>query len=79
MRDHIAGAAFAPATLGGHAEFELYVVKPVARTNMAGDVTVRNAVAYTDDHGGKQGGWLLKIGDYKYESVAFAIPIAEFP
>ncbi len=74
LRDHIAGATFALAALGGDTQLELYVVKAETRTHVAGDITVRNALAYTNDHGGKQSGWLLKIVHYKYESVAFAIP-----
>ncbi len=61
LRDHIARAAFALAALGGHAQFELDVVKAQTGTNMSGDLAVRNPVADTDNHGGRRvEGWLLK-------------------
>jgi hypothetical protein len=52
LGDHIAGAAFAAATLGGNAEFELNLVKAHAGAGVANNVTVRDAAADTDDHGG---------------------------
>jgi len=50
--DHITGAAFAAAALGGNAEFELDLVEAHACAGVADDVTVRDAAADTDDHGG---------------------------
>ena len=50
--EYITGAAFAAAALGGDAEFELDLVEAHACARMADDVTVRDAAADTDDHGG---------------------------
>jgi hypothetical protein len=52
LSNHITGAAFAAAALGGDTEFELDLVKAHAGAGMADDVTVRDAAANTDDHGG---------------------------
>jgi hypothetical protein len=60
LRHHIPGAAFATAALGGYAQFELDFVKAHAGTRVAGNFTVGNPAADTDDHGGRQFGWLLK-------------------
>lgn len=54
LRDDIARAPFALATLRRHAEFELDVVKTQTGTYMTGDFAVRNSMAYTDNHGGKR-------------------------
>jgi hypothetical protein len=51
LRDHIAGAAFALAALGGYAEFELDLVKAEACTRMAGNFAVRDSAADANDHG----------------------------
>jgi hypothetical protein len=51
LGNHITGAAFAAATLGGDAEFELNLVKAHACAGVARYVTVRDAAADTDDHG----------------------------
>ena len=59
LRHHIAGAAFAATTLGGNAQFELDFVKAQTRPGVAGNFSVRNSAAYTDDHGGKLSSWLL--------------------
>ncbi len=59
MRHHIAGAALAATTLGGNAQFELDFVKAQTRPGVAGNFSVRNSAAYTDDHGGKLSSWLL--------------------
>ena len=47
----IACAGFALATLCGHAQFELDVVKAVAQPSGSGDGLVTDAVANADDHG----------------------------
>ena len=68
LGDHISGAAFAAAALGGDTEFELDLVEAHACTGVADDVTVRDAAADTDDHGGGSvvvG--LSKQRKYKYE------------
>jgi len=59
LRHHIAGATFAATTLGGNAKFELDFVKAQTRPGVAGNFSVRNSAAYTDDHGGKLSSWLL--------------------
>ncbi len=59
LRHHIAGAARAATTLGGNAQFELDFVKAQTRPGVAGNFSVRNSAAYTDDHGGKLSSWLL--------------------
>lgn len=75
LGNDIPRASFALAALGGHAEFELDFVEAHSGARMASDFTVRDSTAHTDDHGkGARAGWLLMVcGDYKYESLAFAI------
>lgn len=75
LGNDIPRASFALAALGGHAKFELDFVKAHPGSRMAGNFTVRDSTAHTDDHGEKaRTGWLLmKCGDYKYEFLAFAI------
>ena len=51
LGNHVAGAAFAAATLHGHAQLKLDFIKTHARTRMAGNVTVRNTAADTNNHG----------------------------
>jgi hypothetical protein len=51
LGNHLTGAAFAAATLGGHAEFDLDLVKTHACAGVASYFTVRDAAADTDDHG----------------------------
>ena len=63
LRHHIAGAAFAATTLGGNAQFELDFVKAQTRPGVAGNFSVRNSAAYTDDHGGKLSSWLLVMNE----------------
>ena len=58
LRDNVACATFALATLGGHAEFELHFVERHAGTRVARDFPVGHSAAYTDDHGGKGSCWL---------------------
>ena len=77
LRDHVAGAAFALAALRGDAQLELNVIEAQAGTDVARDLAVGNPVAYTNDHGGKRNSWLLKMRDYKYESIAFATAIGK--
>lgn len=71
LRDDVAGAAFALAALGRHAELELDVVEIHARTRMARDFAVRHSAANANDHGSR--GCRVEVRDYKYESLAFAI------
>ncbi len=73
MRDNVPRATFASPALGGDTELELDVVEAHAGSCMAGNITLGNAFADTDDHGG---GWLAGewMSEYKCESVAFAIP-----
>ena len=52
LRDNIAGAFFALATLRGNTQFKLNIVKAHARTHVAGNLSVRNAFADTNNHGG---------------------------
>lgn len=54
LGNHIACAAFAPAALGGNAQFKLDFVKTHAGTDVAGDFSVGNAAADTNNHGNKQ-------------------------
>ena len=62
LGNDIPRASFALATLGGHAEFELYFVKAHARTRMARNFAVGNSAANTDDHGEGAGtGWRLMV------------------
>ena len=48
--NNISRALFAPPTLGRHAEFKLDVIKALAFLRVAGNFTVRNTVANTNDH-----------------------------
>jgi hypothetical protein len=74
LRHHITGAAFTLAALGGHAEFELDLVKAQARAGMTGDFAVGDSAADANNHGmGLAGDWFNRCADYKCESVAFAI------
>lgn len=52
LSDYVTGAAFAAAALGGDTELELDFVKAHACAGVADDVTVRDAAADTNDHGG---------------------------
>ena len=54
LRHHIARAAFAAAALGGYTQFKLYFVKAHAGPGVAGDFTVGNSAADTNDHGSGQ-------------------------
>ena len=51
LGDHVAGAVFAATALGGNAQLKLDFIKTHTRTRMAGDVTVRNTAADTNNHG----------------------------
>ena len=58
LRNHVARASFALATLGGHAEFELDFVKGHARARMARDFAIGHSTTYTDDHDEAKRLWL---------------------
>jgi hypothetical protein len=59
LHHQVAGAALAASALGGHAQFELDFSEAHASVCMAGNLTAGNPAANTDDHGGRQRGWLL--------------------
>ena len=76
LGDHVAGTALAAAALSGYTQLELNFVKAHTGTRMSRNVTVRDPVANTDDHGSR----LSTKGDgtglnYKYELFAFAMYI----
>ena len=50
MGHDVTCAAFATATLGGHPQFELDIVKTQTGLRITRDFTVRNSVAYTNNH-----------------------------
>lgn len=52
LRHDIARALFALSALSGNTQFKLNVVKAHARTHVAGDFSIRNAFADTNNHGG---------------------------
>lgn len=52
LRDDATGALFALATLRGNTQFKLNIVKTHTSTNVAGDFSIRNAFADTNNHGG---------------------------
>jgi hypothetical protein len=54
LGDHVAGAVFTLAALGGHAQLELDIVKTHPGTRMARDLAVRHSTANTDDHDAKR-------------------------
>ena len=56
---HVTCAGFATPALGGNAKLKLDFIKAHASMGMTSDLSVRNSVAYTNDHGCKQCGWLL--------------------
>ena len=58
LRHHVTGAALAATALGGNAQFELDLVEAHASAGMAGNLSVRNPAANTDNHDGKQAVWL---------------------
>ena len=83
LRHHSTRAAFAAAALSGYAQLELNGIKTHASVGAAGNVTVRNTVANTDDHGGVQGRWrevvsintnlshLQPLSECVYEKIIF--------
>ena len=59
LRDHFARAPFALTALGRNTKLELDVIEAPSGPDMAGDITVGNPLANTDDHdGGKRETWL---------------------
>lgn len=58
LRDDIAGAGFAPATLGGYTEFGLDFLENQPGACMTGDFAVGDAAADADNHG-ESGGSVL--------------------
>ncbi len=63
LGDHVARAVFAATALGGDTQLKLDFIKPHASAGMAGDVTVRNTAANTNNHGsGALDGRWLKVG-----------------
>ncbi len=80
LRNDLACATFASATLSGHAKLELHLVKCHAGTRMTHYLPVRHPTANANDHrseGAVAG--CLKKPHYKYEFVAFAIAIDSLP
>lgn len=73
LRHHVPGATFALTALRCNAQFELDFLKAHTCTGVAGNVAVRDAMANTDDHDAGRVGWLLKMGQYRCEWVAFAM------
>ena len=83
LRHHSTRAAFAATALSGYAQLELNGIKTHASVGAAGNVTVRNTVANTDDHGGVQGRWrevvsintnlshLQPLSECVYEKIIF--------
>ena len=56
LGDDITGAAFATTALRGHAQFKLDFIKTHASARMAGDVTVGDTAANTNNHGNQMSG-----------------------
>lgn len=56
-------AAFAPAALQGHAQFELDAVKVQPGPGMAGDLAVRDAAADANNHGRGVRQWIGSINE----------------
>ena len=54
LGDDVAGAALAATALGSDPQLKLNLVKRHTGMCVARNLTVRNTVAYTNDHGGKQ-------------------------
>lgn len=59
LGDDVARTAFAAAALRGHAQFKLDFIKTHASAGMAGDVSVGDTAADTNNHGSQArgGGW----------------------
>ena len=63
LAHQLSRTTFAVAALGGNAQLELDFVKAQTRPGVAGNFSVRNSAAYTDDHGGKLSSWLLIMSE----------------
>ena len=65
LRDYVARTPFAPATLGGHAEFELNLIESHACARVPRNIAIGDSTTHTDDHDEKvMAGWLEKA-EYK--------------
>ena len=62
LRDNFTRAPFALATLGRDTQLELDVIEAPSCPDMAGDITVGNPLANTDDHGGSKCKTWLAVG-----------------
>jgi len=61
LRDQLARARRASSALARHAQLALNRFEVHARAGMAGDFSVGNPVAYTNNHGCKRQCWLVMV------------------